>query len=156
MVDILFSVLNFSIVIGIFAFLASRHIVPQVKQRVSQEKQVIEDLHDDHKQLLVAEKHVEENIREQELSFAYLSKQLQLWNEAVKTQEKAAQAEKRYRAEQFEKKLERQAQQYAINSLFIQLRPRVLSKLETEFAQKFSDDRQGHAYIEDILRKLKA
>lgn len=155
MVDLFFELFNFALIIGLLSYIVYRHMMPQIKQKIDLERQTFENLHEEHRQLLLSQKHLDESIVVQEADCTKFFNKINIWKDAVGRDIKNKAEESRHLLEQAQKKLATQSENYAIKELQQRVSPMVISNLEKELKGYFSEPGNAHAYMGKILNGLK-
>ena len=83
MIDLFFILLNFAIVIGIGYYGARRYFIPQLQEKVDQEKATNAQLHDEHRNLLLAHKQLDESLVLQEADCTSFLNKINEWRSVV-------------------------------------------------------------------------
>lgn len=154
MVDIFFALINFGIIIGLIVYALIRFAIPLIQTKIEQEKQLERSLHDEHHQLVLDEKHVEESLVAQEAMCASLFNKIHQWKNVVVAQNVQQEAEQQHMLNEAEKKMLLQLQYYTQGQRYQQIMPLVTHLLEQDLKAHFIDERVGHAYMKQVLKKL--
>lgn len=155
MIDLFFQILNFGIIVGLMVFGVIRFFIPLLKKGVENEKMIERNLHDDHRSLLVNQKHVDESIMVQESDCVDFFNKVNLWKNTVQKEVQNKEAEKRFLLEEAEKRMMIQAHYHGIKARYALLSSSVVKNLEKDMVAHFSDEHVAHEYIERLLKGLK-
>lgn len=155
MVEFFFTLLNFAIVCGLTYYGFKRFAIPLLAQTLKQEKADEQSLHDDHRMLLIEQKHVEERLREQEVACTSFFNKIKQWRAAMDAHYAQQDAEAVHLQGEAEKKVYVQSMHHALKKAYEQVTPQVVAQLEHELTERFSDEKIAHDYLQELLRQLK-
>jgi hypothetical protein len=156
MIDLFFQLLNFGIVVGLIAYGTVRFFIPVLKKGVDAENMVAQNLHDEHHQLVIDQKIVDEDTVIQETDCIGFFNKINSWKSSVKKEMEHKAAERRHMKEESEKKLRLQSYQHSLNLMYKKVAPSVVKGLEKELMEYFSDEKRGQSYIDRLLKSLKS
>ncbi len=155
MIDLFFTLLNFSIIVGLAYYAAQRFLLPNLKGKVEQEKTAEQNLRDEHRSILLTQKQVDESIIAQESDCtAFLSK-INQWRNVVAMHKTQKEAEARHLQEEAEKRLHLQSQYHMLKAMYKNITPLVVKTLEEDLKSHFSDEHLAHNYLQHVLKGLK-
>ena len=155
MIDIIFALINFAVVVALLVYAFKKYALVQLKEAIVKSYHDFVNLHDEHRQLLQDQQNLEESIVMQEDRAKMLFKKVNQWRNTVDLEAKADQAEQDHLRDDADAKASEQARQYALKSMYNQVAPLVVSKLEQELQDRFSKPDQVHQYIGSLLKELR-
>lgn len=154
MIDVLFVFINFATVVCILLYAVRRFIVPALKERIAQEVFEEDSLHDEHKQLLIAQKQVEDSAALQEAFCVSLQEKVQTWKRIVDTKSAERMTQETLDLEEAQKRVDAQRQYHTLITIKKLVAPAVVQDLRKQLKSVFADERKAHEYIQRILRGL--
>lgn len=154
MIDLLFTLLNFGIVVFLLGYLFKRS-VPAIKAAVEAEIDREKDLHAEHHQLLAMQHHLDESTVRQEDECARLSTKINEWKAAMETAKREREAELVFHKKELEKRVAAQSGHYRLHTLYNTVSPLVVAELERTLTSYYQDEKRAHAYIERCMGELK-
>ena len=155
LIDLFFTLLNFSIIVGLGVYGVVRYILPRLKSGMEQEKQLERALHADHHYLLGDQKQVEADLATQEAASVDFFNKINQWKATVHKQLSKRKTEQRAMQEEVAKRLERQSYYYRLKCMYQEVTPLVVTMVEQDLRSHFSDEQVGHAYVQRLLKGLK-
>lgn len=81
MIKVLFVLINFASIVVVFMYAIRRFLIPALKEKIAQEVFDEESLHDEHKQLLLVQKQVEDSAALQDAFCVSLQRKFSSGNE---------------------------------------------------------------------------
>lgn len=155
MIDLLFILLNFSIVLGLLIYGAKRYLLPTLKSKVEEERAVEQNLHDEHHQLLITQKQVDESLVAQEADCTDFLHKINQWREVVHSSKSQREADSRHLLEEASKKVLLQSQYHKLKAVYQKVTPFVVKELEEEAKSHFANESAAHSYLHHVLNDLK-
>lgn len=154
-VDMLFSVLNFAVLAGIFAYIFFRSIVPQISEQINARRKNREDLSTQksgcNQRLGVVEK-----MREQhEDEYRLIARKVVQWQRAVAEREQEFAKERQVYAEAARVRAERQAAAFLMQRRRAQIVPQALANARLELYDHFQESAAGKNYIDRVVSGIK-
>jgi hypothetical protein len=155
MIDLFFILLNFAIIVGLTLYAARRFFLPNLKNKVEQEKSIEKNLHDEHRTLLLTQRQVDESIVTQEADCTSFLNKINQWRSSVLKRKEQEIAQARHLQEETEKRLQRQSQYHMLRAMYKNVTPMVVKTLEADLKSHFSDEQVIHGYLQHVLKGLK-
>ncbi len=155
MIKVLFVFINFATIVCILIYAVRRFLIPALKEKIAQETFEEESLHDEHKQLLITQKHLEESAALQEAFCVSLQEKVQTWKQIVDTKSAERAAQEALDLEETQKRVDTQRQYHTLMMVKQLVAPAVVQDLREQLKSVFSDERKAHEYVQRILRGLK-
>ena len=155
MIDIFFALLNFSIFCGVIIYVFRRSFLPQLREKIMNEYHTLVRLHDDHRQLITAQRNLEGSIAYQEDYAKVLFKKINHWRNVVDLQKEAQANLAINLLKDADAKVARQAQKYALGQAYKTVAPRVVQQLQKDLEKRYKDPNEAHRYIDNLLKVLK-
>ena len=154
MIDIIFGILNLAIFLALISYAVKKYVVPQLREKIMREHHDFVNMHDEHRELLQEQKHIEESIVAQEDRAKTLFKKINLWRNTVDLEKEAHLVDHEHLQEDARVKIRKQGERYALHTRYKEVAPLVVKKLEKELGERFADPKEGHAYIDTLLKNL--
>lgn len=155
MIDLFFTLFNFGLIIGLIVYSAYRYIVPQLKNKVDEQSQAEQNLHDEHRNLLLTQKQVDESIVAQESECTTYFNKINQWRGAVSHQKAQKEDESKRLKEEAEKRLHLQSHYHMLRTMQREINPFVVKLLEADLKNHFLQEERTHAYMHHVLKNLK-
>lgn len=154
-VDILFSVLNFAVLAGIFAYIFFRTFVPQLSAKIAAEKQTRQDLAVQHTQCAERLAVVETERERREELYRSIARKVAAWKLVVDEREKLRSIEQQERAASVRARAEKQAAAFIAQRRWAQVVPQAMAKARLELYNHFQQEETGSCYIDQIMTAIK-
>ncbi len=154
MIDILFGLLNFGILVAVLTYAVRKSIAPQLREKIIGEHHDFVNLHDEHRHLTGEQKQLEDSIVVQEDYAKTLFKKINYWRNTVDLSTETELVEQTHLRHEADEKAEKQSRNYEIDAVYAEIAPRVVTSLKHELQEQFLDPQEGHAYLSQILKKL--
>ena len=152
-VSIVFRLLNFAAVLGLFAYLFKRYALDLIKSQMHEKEQRHEGLKQQTKELEHEEKKMGKALADQERLYKEITKKIQIWHSSFEQILKDRFDEKeRLRAFLIEKKAQQEKSLIAhrIHGLIFSS---VLQRTSDQLVQKFIPDAVGRSFLLDVVAK---
>lgn len=154
MINIIFTVLNTAILLGILAYAVMRSL-PMLRKRIEQEEALETDLHDEHHQLILMQRHTDESARMQDEECARLLVKINQWKGAVDSAARGKEVLVAQEHQELERKIARQSEYYTLHTMYQKISPLVVADLEVALRTHFRDEKQAHAYVDRFIEGLR-
>lgn len=154
MINIIFTLLNTVIFLGIFAYAAIRSL-PTLRKRIEQEQALETDLHDEHHQLILMQRHTDESAILQDEECARLLVKINQWKVAVDSAARGKEALVAQEQQELARKIAQQSEYYSLHTMYQKISPLVVADLEAALRIHFSDEKQAHAYVDRFIEGLR-
>lgn len=154
-VDIFFSILNFVVLVGIFAYIFFRTFAPQLSAKIAAEKQTRQDLVVQHTQCAERLAVVETERERREELYRSIARKVAAWRVVVDEREKLRSIEQQERAATVRMRAEKQAAAFIAQRRWAQVVPQAMAKARLELYDHFQQEDAGNCYIERIVASIK-
>lgn len=155
MVDILFQLLNVGIVIFLGVYVFRNFLAPMFRGKLEQEHLLVQNLHEEHNQLLLSQRELEESLKAQQADCGNLVKRIDHWREEVYSRYARQEEEKRQMYQAVEERVRIQSYNHALKKMQRQVSLTVTDKLEKELTQYFTHQLHVDQYMQSTIEKLK-
>jgi hypothetical protein len=155
MIDLIFQIINLGIVIGLGFYIFTYKMLPGLRSKLEQEELIMRNLQDEHAELLLSQRNLEESLKEQDVECATLKTKIDQWKETVANQLRLEDVEAKRIFIAFEKKLEHQSYNHALKARQKQLAPVIVETLEKELKEYFSQRDKVNLYMTSAIESLK-
>ena len=115
----------------------------------------MQNLHEEHNQLLVSQQALEEEIKAQQVDCGNLVKRIDHWRGEVYNHYTQKEEEKRHIQHAVQERLRIQSYNHALRKTQVQLSVLVAGKLEKDFTEYFTNQSHVDEYIQSTIEKLK-
>lgn len=155
-IDLIFSLLNFAIVLFVLGYTVKVYLLPQLREQMVKKHRDFTQLHDEHRHLIDEQKRIEDEIVEQEEHAKLLFKRVNQWRNVVDVSNQALLDSQEKLRKNMEERARQSMHTQALLRAYKAIAPHVVKNLEDECRKKFQDPQEGHAYLSHILKKLSA
>lgn len=154
-VDILFSVLNFAVLAGGFAYIFFRMFAPQVSAKILAEKQVRNDLVAQRARCAERLAVVEAERERHEELYRSIARKVAAWKIVVDEREKMRNIEQQEREASVRARADRQAAAFIAQRRWAQVVPQAMAKARLDLYDHFQQQNAGSCYIDHIMTTIK-
>lgn len=155
MIDLFFMILNGAVIGWLIFYAFKKWLIPATKLKQDAERIAEQHLHDEHRQLLINQRHLEESIIMQEADCERFSEKIDQWRASVNGQKAIREIQAHHLQEEALKKLRRQSDYHALHMLYQKVTPYVARELEKELHDYFAHEQRAHDYLQHVLKDLK-
>jgi exonuclease VII large subunit len=155
MIDLLFQLLNVAILLAIGIYIFKKTLAPSFKSKLDQEHLVIQNLHEEHAQLILSQTALEESIILQQQECSALKEKIDQWRNATYDRLQEQQQESERMLSLLQQKLVLQERNYSLRQLQKQVAPVVIETLEKEFESYFAQPENRDNYLYSAVMQLK-
>lgn len=143
-VDILFSILNFAVLAGIFGYLFVRTFVPQLTAKIAGEKQVRAELAEQRNGYADRLTAVEGERERREETYRSVARKVDVWKRLVSEREAVRSREQQERTEIVRARAEKQAAALIAQRRWAQVVPQAMAKARLELYDHFQEEQAGN------------
>lgn len=153
-IDLVFALINFTIVIGILTYAFIRYLRPAIKHELYLEREHVTHLKTHRLELVERQEQVDKEIAQQSLEAEELKKKVALWRELdYKESQKKAEA-LQYHIQELEKKREKQSENHNLQLMSRRISGRVTAQVIQDLETYFSGQGNQERYMDDLLNTL--
>lgn len=154
-VAIVFKLINFVVIVGIFVYVFKRYALSWIYQTLSERKKTVDDL--EHMVNVLHAEHtaLDRHMHEEEQTHQALARKLTLWNERFEQMQKTIDAKKQRQKELIEHKEKQQQQALAMRYYKKSLGLQAIAGVTERAQAKYGDEHQGHIFNKSIIAHLK-
>jgi hypothetical protein len=154
-VDILFSILNFAVLVGLFAYIFFKMFYPQFSEKIAADRRVREDLEAQRNACVTRLSAVEEERERREIFYRDLAHKVADWKRSVLDRERSLEEEQKAREELVRARAEKQIAAFIAQRRWAQVVPQAIAKARMELYDQFQDSETGRCYIDQIVTSMK-
>lgn len=154
MINFIFNILNFLLIIAVLAYIFNKYILPNLKQQFADEKQNIVNLNDKIHNLIELQKKSDDELLEQDISCKDLKNKVEIWNTTIlkKNNQKLQELSKFYNLTL--DKLKEQSENYKVKKHWQQIKPNLSKILKNDFINYFEDENNVNKYINQLINQM--
>lgn len=153
-IDLIFSIINLAIIVGLILFGFIKSIKPAIKHEIHNELEQVAHLKNERIDLIAQQAMLDQEIANQDAYCNQLKEKVALWREMFH-KEKQKQAETaQHISLELDKKIEKQSQNYTVKKLQQQLASTVHATLEKDLIDYYSNPEHSEKYMQDLFRNL--
>jgi hypothetical protein len=156
MIDLLFQIINLGIIIGLGFYIFRYKMMPGLQTQLEQEQLIMQNLRDEHAQLMLSQTALEESVKAQDSECAILQKKIDQWKDRVAQYMSIEDAEEKRIFIALERKLELQSYNHALRARQKELAPAIVETLEKELKEYFSQQDKVDQYMRSAIVQLRA
>lgn len=151
MVDLIFYFINLFILIFLGVFIFKRFFLASLKNGIMQDILYKSELKNKHKELIVAQKNLDETIADQELKYKSLKLKVDKWKEFFDKNKIYQQVQKEKLLQIYQEKILIQTEYHALHNLRKQVAPAVAQNLKHELELYFANENNAYKYLDNII-----
>lgn len=148
MIDLIFHTINASVVFILVAYIFKKFLLPTIKTKLEQEKLVIQNLREEHAQLVRSQKSLDESLVAQENECRNLSSKVDNWKISVNSANTEKESQKKLTIEELQKKLIIQSRNHALKVAQRELAPIVVGQLRVDLEKYFANQDNLDKYLD--------
>ena len=154
-VDILFSVLNFAVLIGLFTYIFFRMFYPQFSEKIAADKRMREELESQRNGCAARLTVVEEDRERREALYRTLAHKVADWKQSVTDREQELAHQQQARDEMVRTRAEKQVAAFVAQRRRVQVVPQAIAKARLELYEHFQNSAAGGCYIDQLVTNVK-
>lgn len=150
-IAIVFRLINFGIVIGIFAYVFKAKLLDLIKSQINEEHKHADSLEKRAHQLKAEKQQVEDGIKQDAVSCAQLKDKVDAWRAAAQAELVALDEQKKHRIGQLQERAQAQAQQIEQHRAQKTIAPQALVHAKKQLIADFASHKDTDAYMQRII-----
>lgn len=154
MVDFVFNLINFVVIIALSLIFLNKKILPKLKKGFYKEQKFLEDLILEKKALIIAQDETETSIKEQKLECEKLKKKIDEWNQKVEDSKKLKEEEQKKYWKDLKNKLEIQSKNFNLLTIKKTIEKEVIKGIKKDLLKYFSDSTNMDKYMNFIINQM--
>jgi hypothetical protein len=154
-VDILFSVLNFAVLVGLFTYIFFRMFYPQFAEKIATDRRMREELEAQRNGCATRLTAVEEERERREALYRELAHKVADWKQSVADREQALARDQELRDEMARARAEKQVVAFIAQRRRVQVIPQAIAQARLELYEHFQNGSAGENYIDQLVTDMK-
>ena len=155
MIDALFNVLNFALLLALGVYCFKRYVIPALKTEIVADKVDKLNLEHEYNSLEEAQQQLQEQMKAQEELYKDLKIKVHSWNQAFSQAEQQKIALHEQLLSELIHKYEYQEAQKTLYRVQKKIMPQAITKAQQELEQKFQSPQAGLVYINQVLDAMR-
>ncbi len=151
-VVIVFRLLNFGVLIALFAYFFKKYALQVVHIRIAQKESVMKTLQSQQIQLEQKKSELDQNIDEQMQECTELKKKMDQWNENIKQEVLIRMQEREHILKKITKYSQKRTEYYALDQIKKRVGYKAIEQTYITLKQQFSDEKKGTAFLGTIIK----
>lgn len=154
LMTIFFRIFNFALLIGIFYYLFNKYVKSSLEEKMSQKESLVKGLEEQGYMLEGKQHELEVRLSAQARKNAQLQERINEWQTAVQDEHKKNEIEYATIVQAMSVRMQYKNEQIKQDRLTKKVVPLALQHARTALQQKFSDQENGHRFIQNLIAKL--
>lgn len=154
LVNSIFKIINFGILIGLGIYLFYTKIFSSLYQKMHEQMAIVPKLEQERRGLHNQELNIDTAIEQQALIAKVLQKKIEGWSISMQKATQEQQEQHRLMQKLIQEKAEQQEKYRAKNVLYQQMIPEILTATENALIQKYAHTNDAQGYLQKILQNL--
>ncbi|HZW61697.1 MAG TPA: hypothetical protein VFF04_05730 [Candidatus Babeliales bacterium] len=153
-ISIIFKLLNFAVLIGLFVYLFKNYFLDSIKEQMNAKEQFLADLKHQKEALKEQQKKLEQQIEAQDIVCADFGNKIERWQAAVHEEEIKKQKMREQLHAKLTKKIEYQAHQLSVEKIEKIIEPQALEHAKATLEKEFTAAPAGQRFIEQLINYM--
>lgn len=153
-VDIVFSILNFALLIGLFAYIFFRFFYPQFSQKIAADREQRKELETQRNGCAARLVEVEREREQREEMYRALVRKVADWRRCIEEREEQFEREQQLRNEKTRARVQQQEMALIAQHRWVQVVPQAIAKARLELYDHFHGGEAGSCYIDQLVKDV--
>lgn len=153
-IAIIFRIINFAIVLLIFAYLFWSKALPVIKEKIKQKKQELSDLQQQQENLLKQHALLEKEIKDQDIFIRLIFEKIERWRSSFNREQNSKQLEHKILEHKILQNSKIRQRELEIHAFKEAVGLQAIRQAKEKLQDIFSDSSQGKRYVSTIIHDL--